>query len=279
LLGGMGALYNYILLKAKMLYGKLKFLNEKTKIILPFVVALVFGIVFPVVLGGGHRIVEELTLKNGIMFLVMIFIIKLIFSMVSFGSGAPGGIFFPLIILGATIGAIFAGISVKYLGVDQELYNNFIILAMAGYFTAIVRAPITGIVLIMEMTGSFNHMLSLTVISVTAYVVADLLKSPPIYEALLENLLLSENVEDTKESSKKIVVEFIVKHGSKFANCQVKNIKWPGKSLLVGVKQGDRNMIPKGNTEVKEGDYLTILTDINSESRIKEILDEMNEPQ
>ena len=279
LLGGMGALYNYVLLKTKLLYGKLKFLNEKTKIILPFVVALGFGIVFPIVLGGGHRIVEELTLKNGIMFLVMIFIIKLLFSMISFGSGAPGGIFFPLIILGATIGAVFAGISIKYLGVDQELYNNFIILAMAGYFTAIVRAPITGIVLIMEMTGSFTHMLALTVVAVTAYVVADLLKSPPIYEALLENLLLNENVEDAKESSKKIVVEFIVKHGSKFANHQVKNIKWPGKSLLVGVEQGDRNIIPKGNTEVKEGDYLTILTDVNSESRVKEILDEMNEPQ
>lgn len=278
LLGGMGALYNYILLKTKILYSKLKFLNEKTRIIIPFVLAGILGIVFPVVLGGGHRIIEELTLKNGILFLIMIFIIKLLFSMVSFGSGAPGGIFFPLIILGATIGSIYAGISIRYFGLDQNLYNNIIILAMAGYFTAIVRAPITGIVLIMEMTGSFTHMLPLTVVAVTAYVVADLLKSPPIYEALLENLILSENTEDVKESDKKIVVEIIVKHGSKFADRQVKNIKWPGKSLLVEVKQGDRHIIPKGDTKVKEGDYLTVLTDINSESRIKDILDEMNEP-
>ena len=278
ILGIMGALYNLILLKTKLLYGKLKFLNEKTKIIIPFILAGVLGIVFPVVLGGGHRIIEELTLKNGISLLIIIFIIKLLFSMVSFGSGAPGGIFFPLIILGALIGAVYAGISIKYFGVDQDLYNNFIILAMAGYFTAVVRAPITGIVLVMEMTGSFTHMLSLTVVAVTAYVIADLLKSPPIYEALLENLLLNENAEDMKESSKKIVVEFIVKHGSKFADRQVKNIKWPGKSLLVEVKKGDRHIIPKGETEVKEGDYLTILTDANSESRIKEILNEMNDP-
>jgi len=209
---------------------------------------------------------------------VIIFIVKLSFSMISFGSGTPGGIFFPLIILGATIGSIFAGISTKYLGIDQELYNNFIILAMAGYFTAIVRAPITGIVLIMEMSGSFNHMLSLTVVAVTAYVIADLLKSPPIYEALLENLLLNEDVGDSIESSKKIVVELIVRHDSEFANRQVKNIKWPGKSLLVGVQNGARQIIPNGDTEIKEGDYLTILTDINNESKIKEIIDEMNEP-
>jgi H+/Cl- antiporter ClcA len=277
LLGGMGAFYNYTLLKTKILYGKIKCLNTRTKIIVPFVIAGVLGIVFPVVLGGGHRVIEELTLENGIGFIMIIFVIKFIFSMVSFGSGAPGGIFFPLIVLGAAIGAIFAGVSIDYFGVDQELFNNFIILAMAGYFTAIVRAPITGIVLIMEMTGSFTHMLPLTVVAVTAYVVADLLKSPPVYEALLDQLLNNENTDEKKESSKKIVVELIVKHGSKFENQQVKNIIWPGKSLLVGVKQGDRQIIPKGDTEIKEGDYLTILTDINSESRIKEILDEMNE--
>jgi H+/Cl- antiporter ClcA len=279
LLGGFGALYNYILLKTKGLYGKLKFLNDKTRVIIPFLAAGVLGVVFPVVLGGGHRIVEELTLKNSILFLVVVFIVKLLFSMVSFGSGAPGGIFFPLIVLGATLGAVFAGLSINYLGIEQELFNNFIILAMAGYFTAIVRAPITGIALVMEMTGSFTHMLPLTVVAVTAYVVADLLKSPPIYEALLEGLLVSENEEETKESSKTILIELVVKQGSEFANKQVKNIKWPGKSLLVGVKQGDRSVIPKGDTKLKEGDYLSILTDVNSESRIKDLLDKMNEPR
>lgn len=278
LLGVMGSLYNYALLKTKIIYEKIKFLNTKTKIIVPFLMAGILGIVFPVVLGGGHRVIEEMTLKNGIGFLIIIFIVKFVFSMVSFGSGAPGGIFFPLIVLGAAIGAIFAGISIDYFGFDQELYNNFIILAMAGYFTAIVRAPITGIVLIMEMTGSFTHMLPLTVVAVTAYVVADLIKSPPVYEALLENMIQNENAEEKKVSCKKILVEFIVKHESKFGNRQVKNIKWPGKSLLIAVKQGDRHIIPKGDTEIKEGDYLTILTDINSESKIKEILNEMNEP-
>jgi H+/Cl- antiporter ClcA len=277
-LGGMGAFYNYALLKTKILYGKIKYLNTRTKIIVPFIMAGILGIVFPVVLGGGHRVIEELTLKNGIGFIIIILIIKFIFSMVSFGSGVPGGIFFPLIVLGAAIGAIFARVSINYFGFDQELFNNFIILAMAGYFTAIVRAPITGIVLIMEMTGSFTHMLPLTVVAVSAYIVADLLKSPPVYEALLDNLIYNENTEEKKESSKKIVVELIVKHGSEFENLQVKSINWPGKSLLVGVKQGDRQIIPKGDTEIKVGDYLTILTDINSESRIKEILNEMNEP-
>ncbi len=278
ILGALGAFYNYALLKTKALYNKIKVLNTKTKLIIPFLSAGALGIVFPVVLGGGHRVIEELTFKNGIGFLCLILILKFVFSMVSFGSGAPGGIFFPLIVLGATTGAVFAGVSINYFGVNQELFNNFIILAMAGYFTAIVRAPITGIVLITEMTGSFTHILPLTVVAVTAYVAADLLKSPPVYEALLDNMMRGEHEEITEESSKKILVEIIVKHGSQFENKQVKSINWPGKSLLVGIKQGDKQIIPKGDTEIKEGDYLNILTDINSESRIRDIINEMNEP-
>jgi H+/Cl- antiporter ClcA len=278
LLGFAGAFYNYVLIKTKAFYSKMKFLNTKTKVIIPFILAIILGILFPYVLGGGHRIIEELTLEHGIVFLIILFIIKFIFSMVSFGSGAPGGIFFPLIVLGAAIGAIFASVSIRYLGFNQELFNNFIVLAMAGYFTAIVRAPITGIVLIMEMTGSFNHILPLTVVAISAYVVADLLKSPPVYDALLETLIANESPEEKSESSKKIVVEIIVKHGSKFENRQVKSIHWPGTSLLVGVKQGEKHRIPKGDTRIEVGDYLSILTDVNSEFRIKEILHEMNEP-
>ena len=277
ILGLMGALYNFVLLKTKDLYEKMTFLTVKTRSIIPFVLAGVAGLFFPVILGAGHQVIAVLTIQSGIGMLFMILLAKFAFSTISFGSGVPGGIFFPLIVLGATIGAIFAGVSIRYFGFSQELFNNFIVLAMAGYFTAIVRAPITGIVLIMEMTGSFSHILPLTVVAVTAYVIADLVKSPPVYESLLERLIVHEDGEEKEESSKKIVVELIVKNGSQFGNQRVKSIKWPGNSLLVGVKHGEKQIIPKGDTIIKEGDFLTILTDIHSESHIKEILSEMNE--
>ena len=60
---------------------------------------------------------------------------------------------------------------------------------MAALFAGIVRAPLTGIVLIMEMTGGMPHLLSLTLVSVTAYLTAELLGAKPIYESLLERLL------------------------------------------------------------------------------------------
>ena len=274
-LGLLGVLYNFIILKTQKFF-KMSSLPSRVKFMIPFMIAGILGIIFPVVLGGGHRALEELNLSSGIKFLIIIFVVKFVFSMISFGSGAPGGIFFPLLILGGTIGAVFAKISINYFGYDEALFYNFVILAMAGYFTAIVKAPITGIVLVMEMTGSFTHMLSLTVVSITAYMITDLFKSPPIYDALLDNLISNENVNEEVENSKKVMIEIIVQHGSLLENKQIKSIKWPRKMLLVYVKRGTNEILPKGDTELKVGDYLLILTDINSESKIREKLEEIN---
>ena len=237
----------------------------------------VLGLTFPIVLGGGHHIITELHIEQAIGFLMLVWIVKFLFSMISFGSGAPGGIFFPLLVLGGTIGAIFGKCFIEYLGYDSALFYNFVILAMAGYFTAIVRAPITGVVLIIEMTGSFNHLLSLTVVSLIAYVVADLVKSPPIYEALLENLINnnSDGLEKETRKGKKVVVETVVQHGALMEEKQIKEISWPNKCLVVGVKRGENEVIPTGDTKIMAGDYLIILTDVEYESSTREQLDKM----
>ena len=89
--------------------------------------------------------------------------------MFSYGSGAPGGIFLPLLVIGALTGDLYGSIIVKYFHMDSQYISNFIILAMAGYFTAIVKAPITGSILITEMTGSFSHLLPLTIVNNLIY--------------------------------------------------------------------------------------------------------------
>ena len=64
---------------------------------------------------------------------LLVLVVKFVFSAVSFGSGAPGGIFFPLLILGAMIGGAFAMIGTQWFGLQQQYINNFVLLAMAGF--------------------------------------------------------------------------------------------------------------------------------------------------
>lgn len=275
-LGAAGAFYNVILLKTQRLYKKFSRLTVRTRPIIPFLLAGVLGLVFPVVLGGGHAIIEELQLTTAITYLLLILLVKFAFSMISFGSGAPGGIFFPLLVIGATIGAIFGNAAVTYLGFDPTLFYNFVILAMAGFFTAIVRAPITGVVLLVEMTGSFNQMLSLTIVSIVAYIVADLLKSQPIYESLLESQIAGNKlVRHNHDRLKKVTVEVIVQYGSRAEKVLLKNLQLPKSCLLIAVRRMGEELIPTGDTELIGEDYLTFLTDVEHETNVREVLSEL----
>ena len=74
-------------------------------------------------------------------------------------------------------------------GMDPIYIKDFVVIAMAGYFTAIGKAPLTAIILVTEMVGSLNHLMPLGLAALVAYIVNDLLGGNPIYESLLERLL------------------------------------------------------------------------------------------
>ena len=195
LVGAGGVFYNWGMLKAQELYRKIPFFKETGRLLIAFLTAGVLGLVMPSVLGSGGNLIVSLTERKMLLGMVVVtLIVKFLFSAVSFGSGAPGGIFFPLLILGALIGAVFAMTGVQWFGLDPVYINNFVLLGMTGFFTAIVRAPLTGIILLFEMTGSISQMLSLSVVSVTAYIVATLMRSEPIYDSLLKRILKADTI-------------------------------------------------------------------------------------
>lgn len=147
---------------------------------------------------------------------------------------------------------------------------------MAGYFTAIVRAPITGIILITEMTGSFTHLLSLTIVSIIAYIVADLLKSIPIYDSLLENLLLKNNINEYhSHSNKKLIITNVVHFGSKIEKTTLSSLHLPENTLIVSIKRGEDSIVPKGNTIIRAGDTLLTMTDLKDEWKVRELMDSL----
>lgn len=195
LVGVSGVLYNWGMLKAQELYRKIPFMKETGRLLIAFLTAGVLGIVMPWVLGSGSGLIVSLTQGEMVLGMVVLtLVMKFLFSAVSFGSGAPGGIFFPLLILGALIGAVFAMAGVEFFGLAPVYVNNFVLLGMTGFFTAIVRAPLTGIILLFEMSGSISQMLSLSIVSVTAYIVATLMRSEPIYDSLLKRILKADTI-------------------------------------------------------------------------------------
>ena len=277
IIGVGGAIFSKGIVVAQNLYGKTK-LPVEAKVIIPFILTGIIAVTLPILLGGGHGLIMSLpTGGYSLMMLSILLVIKFLFTIICFGSGIPGGIFFPLLVLGGVIGDIFGIIICHSLGLPSIFILNFIILAMAGNFASIVKAPITGMVLIMEMTGSFEHLLALSIVVIVSYTVSDLLKMEPIYETLLDRLL--EKIGYKKGdivSSNKTLIESVVEIGSEIEGKLVKDINFPDCCLLVSIKRGDKEIIPRGYTKVIAGDYLVVMASETREAEMFEILEHIS---
>ena len=265
IIGISGVIFNKGILKTQSLFKKSK-LSIEIKCIIPFVITGVVALIYPILLGGGHDII--MALKVTVLFTFII--AKFLFTFICFGSGVPGGIFFPLLVLGALVGNLIGLLFTTYFGIDNTYIINFIILAMAGHFASIVKAPITAIILISEMTGSLNHLLALGIVVIISHLTSDILKSSPIYESLLERILERYAIKDNLTEGKKLLLEIAVSMDSVMVGKCIKDIKWPKNCLVVSILRGDNELIPNGDTEIICGDYLTIMTD---EEIYQELLD------
>ena len=248
--------YNFCVAKAQDLYAKIPWAYVRA--VLPFLLAGMLLVVYPAVLGGGHNLVEAVSQDQALQGLLVLFAVKFLFSMASFGAGVPGGIFLPLLVLGAVVGSSFSQ-GAHLLGLDTAT-GNFVILGMAGLFAAIVRAPVTGIVLISEMTGSFSHLLTLSLVSLAAYVVADLLHSPPVYDMLLARLL-KKGKASPAPSGEKLLLESPVSVGAPACGKTIQELAWPGRSLVVSIKRHGEELLPHGGTVLEAGDVVVLLCD------------------
>lgn len=260
ILGAFGVFYNFTIRNSQNILEKIK--NKNIRLIIPFIFVILFAIFYPEVLGGGHGIVgqvgrNELVISS----LIILLILKFIFSVLSFGSGAPGGIFLPLLVLGAITGGVFAQLAGLAFDYDDMYMTNFVILGMAGYFSAIVRAPVTGVILITEMTGDFNSLLSLAIVALVSYVTADLLKGVPIYDQLLDRMLAKQKGEETLQGKKvhKVILESDVYLGSKMDGEKIEKMLLPPGCLVVSVIRDGKEFVPCGSTELLGGDKLVIL--------------------
>ena len=123
--------------------------------IIPGLLCGIVGCFIPEVLGLGITpVLEMITTPNVLTFMVLLLIFKLFLTSLCIGFGLFGGVFSPAIFLGATVGAIIYHI--PFLGINPELQSIFVVGGMAALSSSVIGAPITAIVLILELTGSYK---------------------------------------------------------------------------------------------------------------------------
>lgn len=287
-----GRAFSYFLLLIQKYYRKIN-LNNYVKISIFMVIAYIVAVFFSDITGGGHELIEEMFGKNVMLkTIIIILILKFFYTMLCYATSAPGGIFLPMLVIGALTGKVYGEVLNHYFSIPNEIIVHFMLLGMAAYFTAVVRAPITGITLILEMTGNFSYLYMLIVVCTITYIFTELLKMEPIYERLYLNMFQKQILEENEENEKiqkhvkrleilekwwknkkigigvrpdvkdKIVTLLIpVGANSEFDNKSVKDLKLPENLLIVSVRKSGKDIIARGDTPIQSGNQLVIITD------------------
>lgn len=147
----------------------------------------------PELVGGGDQITQRaLIADEGMAILGLAFLFRFGLGALSYAAGTPGGLFAPLLVLGAQSGLLFGEacrLAFPALALQPQA---FALVGMAAFFTGVVRAPVTGIILVAEMTGNVTMLLPMLGACFMAMLLPMLLGNEPIYESLREHTLRLE---------------------------------------------------------------------------------------
>jgi CIC family chloride channel protein len=136
--------------------------------------------------GGGYATLGEIL--NGLFnwwTLLALCGLKLVATVFSYSSGGAGGVFAPSLFIGGALGGAVGAIDATWLGHHDDP-GAFALVGMGAMFAGVIRAPITSVLIIIEMTGGYSLILPLMIANMTAYVLARRFRPASIYEALLE---------------------------------------------------------------------------------------------
>lgn len=262
--GAMGVVFNRALMVSSAAAIKTK---AVPRWIMPGIACAICGLVAwwqPEAVGSGHSTTENLLngqLQLGLWMLGLLLVVKFALTVVSYASGAPGGIFAPMLLLGTISGAIVSkGVTGMFPSLEPHA-TAFAILGMAAFFTGSVRVPLTGIVLIVEMTGNYQQLLALGIVCLIADLTAGALKESPIYESLLEADLRRREPTKGKPSSihEARAVYIGVQRGSAMEGRTVRDCGLPRGCLVIAVERSGRELLPEAGLILHPGDHLSVL--------------------
>lgn len=185
LLGVMGVAYNRLVIALLDVFAAVPRLPAEVKAALIGAMVGMLGILAPSLVGGGEALNEEILIGAlPIGTLVVILVVRWLLGPVSYSVGTPGGLFAPLLVVGAAAGALLAQVVNTAVPAANLSPVAFAVVGMSTFFAAVVRAPFTGVVLIVEMTATTSLVVPMLLAAACAVLAATLMKGQPIYETL-----------------------------------------------------------------------------------------------
>lgn len=231
--------------------------------LLPGIAGLIVGAVawgLPESVGGGHALGERLlagALHLAPAAALGLLAAKFALTVICYASGAPGGIFAPMLLLGALLGVMLAGIAAPLAPGGAAPATTLAVLGMTAFFVGSVRAPLTGIVLISEMTGGYLLLFPSCIAALTAYLSAEALREEPIYDALLQADLARRGHGAAQAAPRTVYIG--IQSGAAIAGRTIAEAGLPQNCLIIAIDRNGEAVLPTARTLLAPGDHISVL--------------------
>lgn len=202
--GVVGVSFNALIFRTQDMFARIHGGNLKKILIIGGILGGfcgLLGLVQPEAAGGGFALIPLAAAgKYSLLMLLFIFVVRVATTLLCFASGAPGGIFAPMLALGTLLGTAFGTAAMYFFPQYRIEPATFAIAGMGALFAGSVRAPLTGIVLVLEMTDNYQLILPMIITCLGATLMAQFLGGKPLYSAILTRTLQRQESENTEKA-------------------------------------------------------------------------------
>lgn len=253
-IGLAGVFFNHLLLWVRKQVGKLM-IPPVFKMIGTFWIISAIGYEWQVLLGSGNSLAADMSAYEYTVWTVGFLLLgKMILTAFCYSSSAPGGLFLPLVVMGAA-GGTFIHHLLWYSGLIGEAYvTNFIICGISGILAASMGSPIMAIMLVLEMTNSFSNIFAVGTVTIVAYLVANTLGEAPIADTLLAGMVNDPPAGRLVQTFFQTRVPVV----SPYIGQKLKELRLPAGTLIVSIERHGEHLVPTAETEIAPGDQLYI---------------------
>ena len=187
-LGVIGGLIAFVFSQALgYLRPKLRALPRWSHYLQPAVAGLMVGLIgffgFPQVMGPGYEVMDQaMHGQFAWKFLLALALFKLLATTLSFSSGTPGGMFAPTMFIGAMLGAGVGSFEKLFFPHLTGTVGAYALVGMGVLFAGFLRAPLTSVFMVLELSGNYSIILPVILANTIAYLLARALQPVPIFE-------------------------------------------------------------------------------------------------
>lgn len=263
-----GKIYSLLMLYVKRLYPTIR-QPEYMKLLGLLVMAYIISLTVTDLTGGGEQFLMEQALggKQNILWITGMMLLHIVFTVYSFSSGLPGGSFIPTLVTGGLLGKICALLLVQHGVIAPENISYVMLIGMAAFLVAVVRTPITAIILITEITGHFEVFYPSIVVGGLTYYFTELLEIKPFNVMLYEEMIKNPAF----KAEERLTLNIEVMTGAYLDGKEVNSLHLPDNSVITNIHRDRKNLTPAGQT-ICPGDQLTIELDTQDIEKLYEPL-------